>query len=99
MTVLFYITLFLFILMSIVLCFAILIQEAKSLGLGASFGGDSGDSLFGTSTAEVLKRFTAYLSGIFIATCLILSVWSSTLGRQEPTSAPSPQEESGLQEF
>ena len=81
MTVRFYLFLFLFMLLSAVLCFVILIQEAKSLGLGASFGGDSGDSLFGTSTAEVLKRFTAYLAGIFLATCLILSMWTSAIGR------------------
>ncbi len=83
MTALFYICLFLFLFISLILCFAILIQEAKSLGLGASFGGDTSDSLFGTSTAEVLKKFTAYLSGIFLLTCLILSFWSSSLGRQE----------------
>ena len=81
MTVLFYIFLFLFLLTCIVLCFSILIQEAKSLGLGASFGGDSGDSLFGTSTAEVLKRFTAYVAGFFLIGCLCLSLWSSALGR------------------
>lgn len=95
---LFYICLFLFILMSLVLCFAILIQEAKSLGLGASFGGDTGDSLFGTSTAEVLKSFTAYLSAIFIASCLILSIWSSALGRSAPAPLPT-SEESGPQEY
>jgi len=81
MTTLFYICLFIFLFMSIILCFAILIQEAKSLGLGASFGGDHNDSLFGTSTADVLKRFTAYLSGAFLIVCLVLSLWSSTLGR------------------
>lgn len=81
MTILFYIFLFLFLLASIVLCFVILIQEAKSLGLGASFGGDNSDSLFGTSTAEVLKRFTAYLAGIFLVSCLVLSLWSGSLGR------------------
>lgn len=90
MTALFYICLFVFILMSVILCFAILIQEAKSLGLGASFGGDSGDSLFGTSTAEVLKRFTAYLSGAFIITCLILSIWTSALGRAQSVAATPP---------
>lgn len=93
MTALFYICLFLFILMSVILCFSILIQEAKSLGLGASFGGDSGDSLFGTSTAEVLKRFTAYLSGAFILTCLVLSIWTSTLGRAQSKPALTPQVE------
>ncbi|HSX27083.1 MAG TPA: preprotein translocase subunit SecG [Chlamydiales bacterium] len=100
MTILFYIFLFLFLLMSIVLCFVILIQEAKSLGLGASFGGDNSDSLFGTSTAEVLKRFTAYLAGIFLIGCLILSFWSSSLGRRQPeTLTPIEMENPGPAEF
>ena len=81
MTIIFYLLLSLFLLLCVVLCFAILIQEAKSLGLGASFGGDTSDSLFGTSTAEVLKRFTAYVSGAFLLGCLILSLWSASLGR------------------
>jgi preprotein translocase subunit SecG len=99
MTALFYIFLFFFLLLSILLCFVILIQEAKSLGLGASFGGDNSDSLFGTSTAEVLKKFTAYTAGMFILGCLILTLWSSALGRKQaapmapveiPTEMPQP---------
>ena len=98
MTALFYVLLLLFLLICAVLSFAILIQEAKSMGLGASFGGDSGDSLFGTSTAEVLKRFTAYLAGVFLLCCLILSLWSAALGRSSssassPLSSPPPIEE------
>jgi preprotein translocase subunit SecG len=83
MTILFYLFLFLFLLASVLLCFVILIQEAKSLGLGASFGGDNSDSLFGTSTAEVLKKFTAYLAGVFLVSCFILSLWSGSLGRTQ----------------
>ena len=90
MTTLFFICLFLFLFMCVILCFSILIQESKSLGLGASFGGDNSDSLFGTSTADVLKKFTAYLSGAFLATCLVLSLWSGALGRKE-TSALVPE--------
>ena len=67
------------------------------MGLGASFGGDSGDSLFGTSTAEVLKRFTAYLGGVFLIGCLVLSLWSGALGRSKTTTSvpavPPPVEE------
>ena len=94
MITLFYITFFIFLLMCIILCFAILIQESKSLGLGASFGGDNSDSVFGTSTAEVLKRFTAYLSGAYLTVCLVLSLWSGAMGRHEqmPTLAPSVEE-------
>ena len=83
MMIFFYILLFLFLFASTLLCLVILIQEAKSLGLGASFGGDNSDSLFGTSTAEVLKRFTATLAGIFLMTCLVLSLWSGALGRSK----------------
>lgn len=97
MTIIYYILLLLFLLLCMVLSFAILIQEAKSMGLGASFGGDAGDSLFGTSTAEVLKKFTAYLAGFFLISCLILSIWSSALGRSTSTNTipmtPPPIEE------
>jgi preprotein translocase subunit SecG len=98
MTFIYYILLFLFLLLNILLSFAILIQEAKSMGLGASFGGDAGDSLFGTSTAEVLKRFTAYLAGFFLVCCLMLSLWSAALGRSAtsnlmPSAVPPPIEE------
>ena len=51
------------------------------MGLGASFGGDPGDSLFGTSTADVLKRFTAWLAVIFISACVILSFWSGAIAK------------------
>jgi preprotein translocase subunit SecG len=87
MTILFYLLLFVFLLVCVILCLTILIQEAKSLGLGASFGGDGGDSLFGTSTAEVLKRFTAYVAGMFLIGCMLLSFWSAALGRASSVSA------------
>jgi preprotein translocase subunit SecG len=92
MTTLFYISLFAFLFLSVTLCGTILIQEAKSLGLGASFGGDSNDSLFGTSTADVLKRFTAYLAATFFIVCLLLSLWTSALGRASNPAVKSPQE-------
>lgn len=92
MTVLFYVFLFLFLFLCLLLSATILIQEAKSLGLGASFGGDSGDSLFGTSTAEVLKRFTAYLGGFFLMGCLILSLWGASLGRSSSPESAAPIE-------
>lgn len=77
MSALFYIALFLFMGLCALLCLVILVQESKSLGLGASFGGDPGESLFGTSTADVLKKFTAWLAVIFMVACVLLSIWSS----------------------
>lgn len=81
MTVLFYISIFFFLALCILLSFVILIQESKSLGLGASFGGDPGDSVFGTSTAAVLKKFTAYLAVFFLIACVFLSIWSGRIGK------------------
>lgn len=96
MSFIFYLAIFLFIGLCALLCLVILIQESKSLGLGASFGGDPGESVFGTSTAAVLKKFTAYLAIIFMAACLILSLWTSSMARSKarviPTSIEDVQE-------
>lgn len=89
MTFLYYVTIFLFLILCAVLCFVILIQESKSTGLGASFGGEASDSLFGTSTADVLKKFTAYLAAIFFVLCVLLSLWTGALGRTKASSAPA----------
>lgn len=82
MTFIFYFLLILFLFLCGLLIFVILIQESKSTGLGASFGGDSKDSVFGTSTADVLKKFTGYLIFIFMVSCIFFSLWSSALGRK-----------------
>ena len=79
---LFYLTIFMFLSLCGLVCLLVLIQESKSLGLGASFGGDAGDSLFGTSTADVLKKFTAWMAAAFVFSCVLLSIWSESLGSQ-----------------
>ncbi|MBS4165896.1 MULTISPECIES: preprotein translocase subunit SecG [unclassified Neochlamydia] len=81
MTFLYYTTMVFFMMLCALLCFVILIQESKSSGLGASFGGEASESLFGTSTADVLKKFTAWLAVIFFAACIILSLWTNAIGR------------------
>jgi len=93
MTFLFYVSIFVFMLIAIVLCLVILVQESKSLGLGASFGGDPGESLFGTSTADVLKKFTGWLIVVFMVSCVLLSLWSASIGSQRVKSLPTTIEE------
>lgn len=89
MTIVYYLFVFLFLLISMILCFVILIQESKSSGLGASFGGDSGDSLFGTSTPEILKQVTAWLAVLFLGSCILLSAWTGAMGRPKQASRPN----------
>jgi preprotein translocase subunit SecG len=93
MTFIFYLALFFFLALCALLCLVILIQESKSLGLGASFGGDAGDSVFGTSTADVLKKFTAYLAVIFMLSCVLLSLWTGAMGRNKARLLPTTIEE------
>ena len=88
MTFIYFLAIALFMLLCVLLCFVILIQESKSTGLGASFGGDTGDSLFGTATADVLKKFTAWLALIFFVSCVLLSLWTTALGRSKSRAAP-----------
>lgn len=68
-------------------------QESKSTGLGASFGGDVQDSVFGTGTADVLKKFTAWLAAIFFISCVLLSLWTTSLGRVQQTSSAFTMEQ------
>lgn len=82
----------LFMLLCLLLCFVILIQESKSMGLGASFGGETHD-IFGTSTAQVLKKFTTILVTLFLASCVLISVWTSTLARHKTFTSPSKVEQ------
>lgn len=88
----FYISLMLFLLSCILLSLMILVQESKSMGLGASFGGDAGNSLFGTSTADVLKKATAWMIGVFMILSIVLSIWSSLESKSYPVM-PSMIEE------
>jgi len=74
---------FLFIGIGVLLSVIVLMQESKSLGFGASFGGDSGSSLFGTSAADVVKTITAYLAFAFFAGCLLLTYWSHSLSKTQ----------------
>ncbi len=89
MTFIFYFSIIAFIILSVLLCLVILIQESKSMGLGASFGGDAGESLFGTATADVLKKFTTWLAIIFVASCIILSLWTANMGHIKKSVNPA----------
>jgi preprotein translocase subunit SecG len=98
MTFLYYFAVFMFIIVAALLCGVILIQENKSMGLGASFGGDAGSSVFGTSTALIVKKITAWLAIIFFATCIILSLWTQSLGGfQQPNLYPTQADDELVQ--
>ena len=92
MTVFYIFSIIIFLIVCFVLCAVILMQESKSGGLGASFGGDPTSSVFGTSTADVLKTFTGWMAASFLVLCLFMSLWTAALSRHEVTSAYPTEE-------
>ena len=86
MIIFFYLGIFLFIGLTLLLCTTILLQESKSLGFGASFGGDAGASMFGTSTADVLKKMTSWMIAIFLVSCLLFSYFAGAVSSAPPVS-------------
>lgn len=93
MIFLFYTCVTIFVILCALLTFVILMQESKSMGLGASFGGDTSDSVFGTSAADILKKFTAYLAASFMILCVILSLWTGSIARSKTKTIPTTIEE------
>lgn len=98
MTFIYFTAITLFLILCALLCSVILIQESKSTGLGASFGGDTSDSLFGASTADVLKKVTGWLALFFFASCILLSFWTSSMERTRGSGTQLPVIEETLPE-
>lgn len=89
--ILYSIFLVVFLLVALLLSVTIMLQEAKSQGLGSALmGGDSQDSLFGVSTAQVIKKFTAWMIGIFLFLCTLLSFWTASVGQKTPFKSTQP---------
>jgi len=87
MTFFYYLLLGIFFLNCFFLSLLVLIQKSRSMGLGASFGGDAGTSLFGTSTNDVLKKLTTGCGVVFALLCFVLSVMTSAADSTGPTSS------------
>lgn len=90
-----YILLGINILVCILLTLLVLMQKPRSEGLGAAFGGNFTDSIFGAQTSDVLTKGTIWLGGIFMALTLVLALLYShrqTGGNklQEELSKPVP---------
>ncbi len=86
MTFLYFFFITLFLISCFLLNLLVLIQEGKGGGLGTTFGSsDSSDSLFGTSTPEILKKVTGWFAAGFVLACLVLSFWTGSLARHSVT--------------
>ncbi len=96
MTIAYYLIIVLHLLACFFLIGVVLLQQGKSQDLASAFGGGGTQAAFGPrGSANVLTKATAILAGVFIVTCLALSMLrpksSSVLDKvQAPQPAASP---------
>ena len=58
----------------LLLIVAVLMQRARSEGLGTAFGGRVADNIFGAQASSVLAKVTTYLGVIFFVLTLFLAI-------------------------
>jgi preprotein translocase subunit SecG len=86
--------LFVFIVVCLLMSMIILMQRPKNEGLGAAFGSNTTDQLFGARTTNVLQKATVYLSTLFFVLTLTLAVLMGkrNAGRQTLVAEVKPVE-------
>jgi preprotein translocase subunit SecG len=79
------------VLVSLLLGGIILLQKPKDGGLGVSFGGGMGESLFGgAQMGNILTKGTVILAAVFLLNTLILSRLTSSSGKSVMEGVRTP---------
>jgi preprotein translocase subunit SecG len=97
----YYVIAALYVLVCLVMLFAILLQQGKGGDIASAFGGGSSQAAFGARTgATVLSKITAGAAALFMVLALTLSILgqrgpgsvvSGTPSPKPPASTPAPQ--------
>ncbi len=75
----------LFVAVCLLMSMIILMQRPKNEGLGAAFGSNTTDQLFGARTTNVLQKGTVYLASLFFVLTLALAVMIGKKNANRPT--------------
>jgi preprotein translocase subunit SecG len=95
MTIAYYLVIVLHVIACLFLIGVVLLQQGKSQDLASAFGGGGTQTAFGPrGSANVLTKATTILAGLFMVTCLALSILrpgtSGILDRVQPPAPSSP---------
>jgi preprotein translocase subunit SecG len=74
MQILLYISMFIFLLVCVFLILLILIQKGRGGGLASAFGGQGGNTAFGSKTGDVLTWVTSIVFGLFLLLAVALNL-------------------------
>ena len=72
-----------FVIASVIMILAVLMQRPRSEGLGAAFGGGMTETLFGAGTTDILTKITIWLAGVFFVSTLVLAMLYSMRSKSE----------------
>src|SRR5438874_13702767 len=89
MTVLFWITLVLFITVCIFMILLVLIQKGRGGGLASAFGGAGGNTAFGSKTGDVLTWATSIVFGVFLLLGVAMNMISNSLDEKAKPAGPT----------
>lgn len=87
-----------FVIISLLMVLVILMQRPKQEGLGAAFGANVTDQVFGARTTNVLQRATVWFASLFFVLTLVLSILIGQKNKhktyvQHPPAASAPAAE------
>jgi preprotein translocase subunit SecG len=87
MTTFLYITIALFVIVSVFMILLILIQKGRGGGLASAFGGAGGNTAFGAKTGDVLTWATSVVFGIFLILAVVMNLVANQVNVQR-TAVP-----------
>ncbi len=83
-----YLTMTLFIIVSVFLVLLILIQKGRGGGLASAFGGAGGNTAFGSKTGDVLTWATSIVFGIFLVLAVALNLLAKNQTGDQTAEVP-----------
>jgi preprotein translocase subunit SecG len=81
----------LFFIVCVMMVLIILMQRPKQEGLGAAFGTNVTDQVFGARTTNVLQRGTVYLATLFFVVSLVLAILIGHRGKTKSLLEDVPE--------
>ena len=89
MQILLYISMFIFLLLCMFLILLILIQKGRGGGLSSAFGGQGGNTAFGSKTGDVLTWVTSIVFGLFLLLAVALNLLGDQVNKAKTGAGPA----------
>lgn len=80
----------LFVLITVLLVFMVVITPSHEGGMAAAFGGMGSDTFFGTKAHQHISKFTVFLAIAFIGVSVLINALNSKKKRGVPPPAVTP---------